>query len=143
MKTRIPSRIGIPLLALLVTAGISWALRIESYNCLDLGPLNTFPENSVSYHECGPTFLVRGRGPSITVFLAETPHLPNEPLDWDEGSRTFLGLHGEAFDLAGQILTGPAQRPLWRCPTTIRDKRVYIDPPEEAREERLPQICKG
>jgi Rieske Fe-S protein len=35
--------------------------------------------------------------------------------------------HGSTFDLEGRVLTGPAERPLQRFETTLRDGRVVID----------------
>lgn len=115
-------------------------------SCAYLGQLDEFPPGSVTRIDCVPAFVVVLPGDTQpTVFLAQTPHLEREILSWDPDSSTFYApTHGERFDIRGEILDGPASRPLWKCPTEVRGGRqVWIRGGEHATRDELWSICKG
>jgi Rieske Fe-S protein len=114
----------------LAAAIVVWVLRSDQEDCRDLGPVATFPQNSVTLVKCVPSFVVRGRGDDFAVYLAKAPHLAGEELKWNSRRRFFFSpAHGERFALNGEILRGPAKGPLWRCPTMIESDRLWIDAP--------------
>ncbi|MDQ6683327.1 MAG: hypothetical protein M3Y88_08675, partial [Chloroflexota bacterium] len=104
------------LVAVLATRG-----HPRSAWCGDLGPADGFNPDSVSRVDCIPAYVVRiGAAPPI-VYLARSPHLKNERLDWNAERRLFVSpLHGETFDIQGRVVSAPAFRNLWRCPSTVR-----------------------
>ncbi len=47
---------------------------------------------------------------------------------WDAGGRRFAcPCHGSAFDAQGQVLHGPAERPLARYPVGLQDGQPYVE----------------
>ena len=99
----------------------------QDADCRNLGNVVRFPDNSVSYVACARVYVVHGLGEDVAVYLAEAPHLPHEPLRYERSRHRFVGLHGEAFDVRGLPLKGPAQRPLFRCPTTTEDGNLVVE----------------
>ena len=74
-------------------------------------------------------FLVRD-GDRLTAFLAYATHLDDEPIWWCPTLEAFVSpMHGEAYDVAGRILFGPAQRALDRL-TVERDGGDIVVFPE-------------
>jgi hypothetical protein len=121
-------------LSLFVAATTVWVLRNERVGgCRDLGPIGALPENSVSTSACAHVYIVHGAGDDYSVFLAETPHLPGEPLEWKARRRLFVSpFHGETFTLDGRAIGGPATHGLWLCPFTVSLGHLVIDVPKES-----------
>lgn len=110
--------------------------------CRDLGPAAAFPDNSVSSGSCAPVYVVHGSGPTFSVFLAQSPHLPGEGLDWDERSRLFVSpFHGEEFGLDGKVVQGPAMHGLWLCPFHDSFGHLVIDVPQDADASQIEMAC--
>lgn len=124
-------------------AAITWLVRSEPESCSELGDLDSYPPNSVTFEPCIPAFVVHGLEGDFTVFLAETPHFPGEPLRWDARERLFFSpFHGEKFNLAGEPVAGPANRPLWRCPIAIDGDELLVDVPADTPDGRVSDYCR-
>ena len=138
-------RVGIAALVVVVSAGAAvgiWAIRAHDRHCEVIGAVQQFPDNSVSFVKCVPAFVVHGVGADFAVYVARSPHLANEPLQWDATRRVFVSpLHGETYDVRGRHLSGPGGPALWRCPSDIRSGLLTIEAPPNALGEPLPEIC--
>ncbi len=101
--------------------------RMDS--CADLGDVAEFPRGSVTLVSCVPAYVVGSSGNPVVLF-ARSPHLPNEPLEWDPERQLFVSTaHGEAFDLNGRVVNGPAVGDMWECPSEVRAKDLFIVTP--------------
>ncbi len=126
-------------LPILLTAGLAFAVgfgaillvraHFQTADCRNLGDAHRFQVNSVSFIPCLRAYLVHGTGQDFALYLAESPHLPGEPLRYDQTRHRFFGLHGETFDLRGHLLKGPAAGPLIACPLRIEDGALLIEAP--------------
>jgi Rieske Fe-S protein len=129
--------------AAIAVALVVWLIRSQSDSCRELGQVDSFPPNSVSFEPCIPAFVVHGLGRDFTVFLAETPHLRGEPLRWNAKERLFVSpFHGEKFNLLGEPVAGPARRPLWRCPITVDSDQLLVDVPPGMPGSRIREHCR-
>lgn len=145
LTTRVIRRSGIAVLVVILCAGTAvgiWAIRAHDRHCEVIGAVQTFPENSVSFVKCIPAFVVHGVGADFAVYVARSPHLANEPLQWDATRRVFFSpLHGETYDVRGRHLSGPGGPALWRCHSKIRSGLLTIEAPPNASSESLAEIC--
>lgn len=49
-------------------------------------------------------------------------------VNWDNNKRVFLcPCHGGTYDIDGNVISGPPQRPLMKLPLKIRDGKVYVE----------------
>ncbi len=65
-------------------------------------------------------------GELVRAFVGYATHLQDEPVWWCPTRDAFVSpFHGEAYDTAGRILYGPAQRALDELPV-IRDGRDFL-----------------
>lgn len=119
--------LGILALALGFAASVLLQHALKHSDCRDLGSVAGFPDNSVSFARCARVYVVHGLGDDFAIYLAETPHLPYEPLRYDPIRHRFFGLHGETFDVRGLPLRGPAQGALFRCPARIEDGDLVME----------------
>ena len=86
--------------------------------------------------ECFPAYVVMSRE-GVVVLLAESPHLAGEQLVWDDSREVFRSrAHGETFDMTGTLISGPAYRDMWQCPTAIEGGHVMVG----GHQMQLPQI---
>lgn len=113
---------------LLTTAStmLTRSVRGKDRDCGNLGSMEAFALGTVISVPCVPAYVVNTTGQPV-VWLARSTHLENEPIRWDSKRKVFVGLHEETFDSLGKVKTGPALRPLRRCPTEVRDGRLWID----------------
>jgi hypothetical protein len=131
-------------LFLAAVGGIAWAtaaLQAGDGDCRDLGELDEFGLGTVSEVSCVDAYVVNVTGDPV-VFLAESPHLENEPIRWDGKQKLFRALHDETFDVTGAVKTGPSPRPLWKCPTEVEDNRLKITSPQED-EQSVEAYCRS
>lgn len=126
-----------------VVAGLGTvAFRRAIHSCDDLGDVGRYPRGSVSFIGCVPAFVVNRDGSPI-VFLARSPHLPNESIAWDPRRKLFVSVaHGETFDIDGHLVNGPAIGGLWRCPTEARGQELFISMPIGSTSD-LVTVCYG
>lgn len=146
MATRLlaTKRWPLPVVAVMVfavAAGAALYFRGRSGNCAELGPLESFARDTVSFAPCVPAFVVNRNG-RLTVYLALAPHLANEPIEWDEDRRVFYArLHGEEFDAEGRRIGGPGLSRLFECPTEVRDGTLYVDVSAGQADEEIAYSC--
>ena len=135
--------IGFVATAVLV-ASLAARGRPRSAWCGDLGPLDGFAPDSISRVDCIPAYVVRIGAAAPIVYLARSPHLKNERLDWNAQRRLFVSpLHGEAFDIQGRVVSAPAFRNLWRCPSAVRDGELVLSLADGSSGSQIVEACYG
>jgi menaquinol-cytochrome c reductase iron-sulfur subunit len=69
---------------------------------------------------------VKQSGGDVTVFSPICTHL-GCGYRWDDEQNRFLcPCHGSSFDVSGQVLSGPAPRPLDPLPTKVENGRLLV-----------------
>jgi hypothetical protein len=133
-------------------------LPADPTDCAFLGRVGTFAPETVTRAACAPVYVVQHDG-ALTVFLARTPHLDGEGLQWMTAAEesinpspgavlsadgTFWSFaHGERFDVTGAIAEpGPASRELWECPSEVRGNQLWVEGPPDASVDEIVTICK-
>ena len=99
-----------------------------SAQAIDVGPLSGLSP--------GQGRLVTGPHQPFWVILAPNHELVALPavcthlhciLEWDEANRRLVcPCHLGAFDLNGNVLSGPPPRPLGQLSVTVRGERIYV-----------------
>ncbi len=75
-------------------------------------------------------WVVKNPEGGITAFSPRCTHL-GCAYRWDAAQHDFLcPCHGSRFALTGQVLSGPAPRPLDRYEVRVEGTRVWLKPPE-------------
>jgi hypothetical protein len=127
--------------AFAAAALIVWWSKTSRTGCPEVVATAGLQPDTVSALPCLPGFLVVNRSGQPAVYLAASPHLVNEILEWDPDERVFVSAaHGETFDVKGEHLDGPAARDMFRCDIEIRDGQVLITA-EELREAAVRYDC--
>lgn len=135
--------ISLGLLSIAVLAAfVTRSIQTKNRDCADLGSLRKFELGTVVHIPCIPAYVVNVTGTPV-VFLAESTHLPGEPISWDQNKKLFVSLHDETFDVVGNVASGPAPRPLWRCPTVMRDGQFRIAVPERSSKSAIVSRCRS
>jgi menaquinol-cytochrome c reductase iron-sulfur subunit len=81
-------------------------------------------------NEKATAWVVKQPNNEVVAFLPQCTHL-GCAYHWDDPSRTFIcPCHTSRFSMDGQVLGGPAPRPLDRFMTKIQGGRLDIGPPE-------------
>jgi hypothetical protein len=148
-------RLVLAAVAVGLLAGCSF-LPSDPTACAFLGHPGTFAPETVTRARCAPVYVVNHEG-GLTVFLARTPHLDGETLQWQTSGGesvnpspgavlstdgTFWSFaHGERYDLSGVGIEGPVSRPLWRCPTETRGNQLWIANAMDASADEIVAIC--
>ncbi len=115
----------------LVVASLTWLARTsaDGRDCRDLGPVGSFPENSVARWSCIPAFVVHGVGRDFAVYVAIDP-TGGGPLRWDRRRHVFVApTSGLTFGIAGQALGRPGGPGLLRCPWRIAAGHLVVAAP--------------
>ncbi len=116
--------------------------RAMTQPCVKLGAAQTLPDNSVTKFDCVPVYVVH-TDDFFLVHLGLSTHLPDEPIEWDSEKRLFVSpYHGEAFDIRGDVVRGPANGPLIRCPFELRRDVLWLDVPPELPDEKIGDYCR-
>ena len=136
----IVSFIGVALLVPFVGYVISPALRRRERPWVEIGRIDELSEESPKQLEYVSTvkdgwmqakitkavWAVKRAGLAITVFSPMCTHL-GCGFRWEPQERAFkCPCHGSVFDINGEVLAGPAPRPLDVLPTKIQDGRLVI-----------------
>lgn len=131
-------------LAALIFASIFGGIlfvRYRARDCQELGRISDFEPESVTEFSCVPVFVVHSGGEFVGL-LGLSTHLPNEPLYWDNEERLFISrYHGEAFDVRGSVVNGPAGGPLRRCPLRETEGYLSIAVPDGTEEADIRNFC--
>lgn len=78
--------------------------------------------------EKGSAWVIRRRDGSLTAFAPQCTHL-GCAYHWDEQKQKFLcPCHASAFDLEGNVLSGPAPRPLDRYAVRLEGGKLLLGP---------------
>jgi cytochrome b6-f complex iron-sulfur subunit len=99
--------------------------RSETANRLYAGRLADFEIGSVTHLPAGRCYLVR-TADGLLAMRQKCTHL-GCAAQWNADAQRFqCRCHGSEFDRAGEVLAGPAPRPLDVLPITIENDEVYI-----------------
>jgi cytochrome b6-f complex iron-sulfur subunit len=91
------------------------------------GPLEKFTPSTVTPIPQGQFHLARLEDGSLLALSRRCTHLGCS-VPWNEEERRFVcPCHGSAFSLTGEVLTGPAPRPLDTFPVRIENGIVKVD----------------
>ena len=91
------------------------------------GRVDEFPPGSISLIKAGRFYLQRFEDGSFMALWQRCTHLGCS-VPWDERAEQYhCPCHGSSFDTTGEVLGGPAPRPLDYFPVTIRDGEVFVD----------------
>lgn len=104
--------------------------------CQRLGEAASFPLGTVAKVRCAPLYVTNADG-TIRVMAAVSPMGSGAPLMWDSARREFTSPHGEAYDAAGRVLSGPTDRPMTSCASHRAGTEVVLD----ARASRTAPYC--
>lgn len=139
-RTRRAAWLALAFLGSAAAAALLSFWTASEHPCRDLGPLDGYPNNSVSVVRCFPGFVVR-QDDRVHVLLAIAPHLPQERLEWDQQTQMFVSrLHGETFSSSGRHFYGPANGDMWECPIEVSD-RIKVDVPDDATDTMIVETC--
>jgi cytochrome b6-f complex iron-sulfur subunit len=99
--------------------------RDETVNRLYAGRLAEFEIDSVTHIPAGRLYLSRTVD-GLLALRQKCTHL-GCAAQWNEDAQRFqCRCHGSEFDRVGDVLAGPAPRPLDLLPITIENEEVYI-----------------
>lgn len=90
------------------------------------GKVNEFEVGSVSYFRESRFFLIRLEEGFLALYR-KCPHL-GCVVPWDDAATNFnCPCHSSLFTPVGEVLSGPAPRPMDMFPVNIRGDEVYVD----------------
>ncbi len=90
------------------------------------GKVNEFEVGSVNYFREARFYLVRLE-PGFLALYRKCPHL-GCVVPWVEAESDFnCPCHSSLFNVVGEVLSGPAPRPMDTFPVEIRGDEVYVD----------------
>jgi cytochrome b6-f complex iron-sulfur subunit len=99
--------------------------RSETANRLYAGRLAEFEIDSVTHLPAGRLYLSR-TADGLLALRQRCTHL-GCAAQWNEDAQRFqCRCHGSEFDRVGEVLAGPAPRPLDLLPITIENDEIYI-----------------
>jgi cytochrome b6-f complex iron-sulfur subunit len=91
------------------------------------GKVEEFTPGSVSLIKAGRFYLYRLEDGSFLAMWQRCTHLGCS-VPWVEADKQFhCPCHGSVFDKTGQVLSGPAPRPLDLFPITIKNGEAFVD----------------
>ncbi|WP_447976921.1 QcrA and Rieske domain-containing protein [Candidatus Nitrospira bockiana] len=132
--------IGIGLAVPLVGYVVSPALKRREQPWIEVGAIDELPAEQPTQLEYVTTFrdgwletkarkavwAVKKADGSITVFAPMCTHL-GCGYRWDPGAHRFkCPCHASVFNIDGQVLAGPAPRPLDVLPSKVEQGRLYV-----------------
>ncbi len=92
------------------------------------GPAGRFGKGTVTAFEDHGFFLVRLEDGGFLALNRDCTHV-GCPVTWDAGRKRFVcPCHASLFDISGDVLRAPAQRPLDLLETRIKAGIVLVDP---------------
>jgi menaquinol-cytochrome c reductase iron-sulfur subunit len=80
--------------------------------------------------EKATAWIVKQDGNQVVAYSPQCTHL-GCAYHWEEQTHTFVcPCHGSEFSIGGDVISGPAPRPLDRYPVKIEARRILIGPPD-------------
>ena len=99
----------------------------ESGTIIEAGHADKFPVNSVTANIQGRFYLCRMEDGGFLALSSKCTHL-GCTLPWVDKENKFLcPCHGSSFDIAGEVITAPAPRPLDIYKVNIENNIVKVD----------------
>lgn len=98
-----------------------------------IGKPSDYPPNSVTFVQGKGLFVVRGKDgvDGIRVISSVCTHMGCTPKWVEDSNRWECPCHGSFFDLKGNVIAGPAPRPLpWYKATIAGDGKILVDSKE-------------
>jgi len=81
------------------------------------------------------TWLVKNKTGEVTAFAPTCTHL-GCAYHWEADSKCFLcPCHSSVFDVSGNVMSGPAPRPLDRLTVQIENGKILVNPNERSTTE--------
>jgi len=91
------------------------------------GKVDEFPPGSINHIKAGRFYLYRLNDGSFLALWQKCTHLGCS-VPFAESEKQFhCPCHGSLFDKTGQVVGGPAPRPLDLFPVTIKNGEVWVD----------------
>ena len=91
------------------------------------GNVDEFPNDSVSHVQQGQFYLVRLEDGGMLALWHRCTHL-GCTIPWEEGEGVFqCPCHSSVFTPTGEIVSGPAPRPMDIFPITIENDEIIVD----------------
>jgi menaquinol-cytochrome c reductase iron-sulfur subunit len=80
------------------------------------------------------TWLVKNSAGQVTAFAPTCTHL-GCAYHWEADEKSFIcPCHSSVFDIAGNVMSGPAPRPLDQLPVQIENGKVLVNPNSKSKE---------
>jgi cytochrome b6-f complex iron-sulfur subunit len=94
---------------------------------MPVGSIESFSAGSVTAFQRGPFYLVRLEDGGLLALSCKCTHL-GCTVPWVEKEKKFVcPCHASSFDMTGNVISGPASRPLDLFPITIENNVVKVD----------------
>jgi cytochrome b6-f complex iron-sulfur subunit len=91
------------------------------------GSIESFASGSVTAFQRGAFYLVRLEDGGFLALSCKCTHL-GCTVPWVEKEKKFIcPCHASTFDITGNVISGPAGRPLDQFPITFENKQVEVD----------------
>jgi len=93
---------------------------------LEVGPPESFPENTATYVPEGRLYVVNAKG-DLLALSQRCPHLGCQVPYCDTSGRFECPCHGSIFDIGGEYIEGPSPRGMDRYPITAKGGTLVVD----------------
>jgi cytochrome b6-f complex iron-sulfur subunit len=94
---------------------------------VNAGKVDDFQRGSITHNQAGRFFLIRNQEGSFLALWQKCTHLGCS-VPWAEEENQFhCPCHGSLFNQNGEVLGGPAPRPLDYFPVAIKNGEVLVD----------------
>lgn len=104
---------------------------------IEAGQVDKFPVNSVTANIQGRFYLCRMEDGGFLALSSECTHL-GCTVPWDDKEKRFAcPCHGSSFDIAGEVVSPPASRPLDIYTVNIENNIVKVDISKSIKREKL------
>lgn len=99
----------------------------ETENLIDAGNVDKYPVNSVTANIRGKFYLSRVEDGGFIALSSKCTHL-GCTVPWDDKEKRFIcPCHGSSFDIAGDVISSPAPRPLDMYPVHIENNTIIVN----------------
>ncbi len=109
----------------------------KSSTIIEAGPTDSFPVNSVTANIQGRFYLCRMEDGGFLALSSKCTHLGCSVPWVDKEKRFACPCHGSSFDIAGNVISPPAPRPLDIYRVNIENNIVKVDISKSIKRERF------